>query len=48
LDDTTLVIPERPGNRRTDTLRNIVETGSVGLLFLVPGVEETLRVNGGA
>jgi PPOX class probable FMN-dependent enzyme len=48
LDDTTLLIPDRPGNRRLDTLRNIVQTGAVGLLFLVPGVEETLRVNGRA
>ncbi len=48
LDDTTLAIPERPGNRRLDTLRNILQTGAVGLLFLVPGVEETLRVNGRA
>jgi PPOX class probable FMN-dependent enzyme len=48
LDDTTLVIPDRPGNRRLDTLRNIVQTTMVGLLFLVPGVEETLRINGRA
>jgi len=48
LDDHTLVIPERPGNRRLDTLRNILQTGRVGLLFIVPGVEETLRVNGRA
>lgn len=46
LDDATLAIPERPGNRRADSLRNIVQTGAVGLLFLVPGVEEVLRVNG--
>lgn len=48
LDDTTLAIPERPGNRLADTLTNVVETGAVGLLFLVPGVDETLRVNGRA
>ena len=48
LDEQTLVIPERPGNRRIDTLRNIIQTGSVGLLFMVPGMEETLRVNGRA
>ncbi len=48
LDDHTLVIPERPGNRRLDSLVNILKTGGVGLLFLVPGVEETLRVNGRA
>ena len=48
LDERTLAIPERPGNRRVDSLLNILETGSVGLLFLVPGFEETLRVNGRA
>jgi len=48
LDTQTLVIPDRPGNRRVDTLRNIVQTGAVGLLFMIPGVEETLRVNGRA
>jgi PPOX class probable FMN-dependent enzyme len=48
LDDRTLLIPDRPGNRRIDTLRNIVQTRSVGLLFMIPGVEETLRVNGQA
>lgn len=48
LDERRLVIPERPGNRRADTLRNIVQTGAVGLLFLIPGFEETLRVNGRA
>lgn len=48
LDDKTLAVPERPGNRRLDSLINILETGSIGLLFLVPGFEETLRVNGRA
>jgi PPOX class probable FMN-dependent enzyme len=48
LDDRTLVIADRPGNRRIDSLRNIVQNGGVGLLFMVPGVEETLRVNGRA
>jgi PPOX class probable FMN-dependent enzyme len=48
LDEKTLVIPERPGNRRLDTLRNIVQTAAVGLLFLIPGMGETLRVNGRA
>ncbi len=46
LDEHTLVIPERPGNRRSDTLVNILETGGVGLIFMVPGREDTLRVNG--
>jgi PPOX class probable FMN-dependent enzyme len=48
LDDHTLVLPERPGNRRTDSLSNILENPQVGLLFIVPGIEETLRVNGRA
>lgn len=48
LDPKTLVIPERAGNRRADSLRNIIETGRIGLLFLVPGLGETLRVNGRA
>jgi uncharacterized protein len=48
VDDNTLVIPDFPGNNRLDSLENILETGRVGLLFLVPGVDETLRVNGRA
>ena len=48
LDDQTLAIPERPGNKLMDSLANILETGTVGLLFVVPGIEETLRVNGRA
>ncbi|EFH81830.1 pyridoxamine 5'-phosphate oxidase family protein [Ktedonobacter racemifer] len=48
LDEKTLLIPERPGNRRLDSLRNILQTSAVGLLFLIPGVEEILRVNGRA
>ena len=48
LDDYRLAIPERPGNRRADTLRNVLQTGRVGLLFIIPGFEETLRVNGRA
>jgi PPOX class probable FMN-dependent enzyme len=46
LDDTTLLIPDRRGNRRADTILNITENRHVGLLFLVPGINETLRVNG--
>jgi PPOX class probable FMN-dependent enzyme len=46
LDDHTLAVPERPGNKLADSLSNILDTGSVGLLFMVPGVEETFRVNG--
>ena len=48
VDDRTLLIPDRRGNNRIDTLRNIVEDPRVGLLFLIPGVGETLRVNGRA
>ena len=48
LDDTRLVIPDASGNNRLDTLRNITQTGQIGLLFLIPGMAETLRVNGRA
>jgi uncharacterized protein len=48
IDDKTLWIPDAPGNNRLDSLSNIVATGGVGLLFLIPGVDETLRVNGTA
>jgi uncharacterized protein len=48
LDDKHLVIPERPGNRRMDSLRNILSNPNAGLIFLIPGLEETLRVNGQA
>src|SRR3954469_15750210 len=45
LDERTLAIPDRPGNRRADTFGNVLENPRVGLLFLVPGRAETLRVN---
>jgi PPOX class probable FMN-dependent enzyme len=48
VDERTLLIPDRRGNKRVDSFRNILETGYVGLLFLVPGYGETLRVNGRA
>lgn len=48
LDDHTLAIPDRPGNNRLDTMKNIAANPEVGLIFLVPGVDETLRVNGTA
>ena len=48
LDAHTLLIPDAPGNNRLDTLENIVATGHIGLLFLLPGVDETLRINGTA
>jgi uncharacterized protein len=43
-----LLIPDAPGNHRLDSLNNILATGRIGLLFLVPGVDETLRINGTA
>lgn len=50
IDDNTILIPERPGNRRADTMSNIIENPghSVALIFLLPGVEETLRASGRA
>ena len=48
LDDTTLLMPERPGNKLADSLRNILSNPHVGLLFVVPGVGDTFRVNGRA
>ena len=48
LDDHHLVIPDRPGNKRLDGMRNILENPHVGLIFLVPGNDFTLRVNGTA
>ena len=47
-DNQTLLIPDRPGNNRLDTLTNLMSNPGIGLLFLIPGVEETLRVNGRA
>jgi PPOX class probable FMN-dependent enzyme len=47
-DETTLLIPDAPGNNRLDSLENILATRQVGLLFMIPGVDETLRVNGEA
>ncbi|WP_429929664.1 pyridoxamine 5'-phosphate oxidase family protein [Agrobacterium vitis] len=48
LDDRTLAIPDRPGNNRIDNLKNILSDGRASVLFLIPGVGETLRVNGRA
>lgn len=48
LDDRTLAIPDATGNKRLDTLHNVLETGRVGLLFVIPGRTTTLRVNGRA
>jgi PPOX class probable FMN-dependent enzyme len=46
LDDRTLLIPDRPGNRIADTLTNLIADPSIGLLFLIPGVGDSFRVNG--
>ena len=48
LDERTLLLPERPGNRLADSLRNILANPNVGLLFVIPGIGDTLRVNGRA
>jgi predicted pyridoxine 5'-phosphate oxidase superfamily flavin-nucleotide-binding protein len=48
LDDKRLAIPDRLGNRRADTFQNLFENPHVGLIFLIPGKAETLRVNGEA
>ncbi len=48
IDDVTLALPDAHGNKRLDCLVNILETGRIGTLFLIPGVDETLRVNGRA
>ncbi len=47
-NESTLLIPDRPGNRRYDTMRNITQSPQVSLLFMIPGVSITLRVNGRA
>jgi len=46
LDNNTIAIPDRPGNNRLDGFQNILENPKVGLIFLIPGVDETLRNNG--
>ncbi|UQT53865.1 pyridoxamine 5'-phosphate oxidase family protein [Streptomyces durmitorensis] len=48
LDDHTLAIPDRPGNKIADSFGNLAENDGIGLLFLIPGMRETLRVNGRA
>ncbi|WP_192348539.1 pyridoxamine 5'-phosphate oxidase family protein [Algoriphagus sp. Y33] len=48
LSDKVLAIPDRPGNRKADTLTNIIQNPNLGLIFLIPGIKETLRVNGEA
>ncbi len=46
LDDRTIAIPDLPGNNRLDTLRNMIANPQVGLIFMIPGMNETLRING--
>lgn len=48
LDSHTLILPERIGNRRMDSMRNLLENPHIGLLFMIPGLNETLRINGTA
>ncbi|MBO6918446.1 MAG: pyridoxamine 5'-phosphate oxidase family protein [Rhizobiaceae bacterium] len=48
LDETTIAIPDRPGNNRLDTLSNITHNQNIGLMFFIPGFDETLRINGEA
>ena len=48
LDDRTILLPDRRGNNRADSLTNVLENPYVGMLFLIPGVDETLRLNGRA
>lgn len=48
IDDTTIVIPERAGNRRADTFTNVLQNPSVGIICFVPGMDETMRLNGRA
>ncbi|MCM3718049.1 pyridoxamine 5'-phosphate oxidase family protein [Fictibacillus phosphorivorans] len=48
VDDQHLIIPERPGNKRADSMFNLLENPRVGLLFMIPGMGETLRINGEA
>src|SRR5438067_9562219 len=48
LDEKTLLLPDRPGNRLADSLRNILQNPHVALLFVIPGVTDTFRVNGRA
>lgn len=48
LDDHTVAIPDRPGNNRLDSLSNILSNNAVGMLFMIPGFEDTLRINGTA
>jgi len=46
LDQSTLLLPDRPGNNRLDTLRNVIANPAIGLLFFIPGFDDLMRVNG--
>ncbi|KPM47302.1 pyridoxamine 5'-phosphate oxidase family protein [Jiulongibacter sediminis] len=48
LNNKMLAIPDRPGNRKADTFTNIIQNPNIGLIFLIPGIKETLRINGTA
>lgn len=48
VDDNTLLIPDAAGNKRLDSLVNILRTGNIGCIFMIPGIDETLRINGKA
>jgi PPOX class probable FMN-dependent enzyme len=48
LDERTLLLPDRPGNRLADSLRNVLENPHVALIFIIPGISDTFRVNGRA
>jgi len=48
LNNKILAIPDRPGNKKADTLTNIIQNPNIGLIFFIPGIKETLRVNGEA
>ena len=48
VDQNTILIPDRPGNNRLDTMTNIFENPKIGLIFFIPGIDETLRINGDA
>lgn len=48
LDDRAIAVPDRPGNNRLDTMENIIVNPNVGLIFMIPGFEDTLRINGKA
>ncbi|WP_141692386.1 pyridoxamine 5'-phosphate oxidase family protein [Paenibacillus pectinilyticus] len=48
IDETYLVIPDRPGNKRMDTICNVISNPEIGLIFIIPGLGETLRINGQA